>query len=189
MKGKDKSQLNIKIDPKLLLRLKSEAIKSGKTLTAFVTEVLEQGPIKVNSDIDILEQRLLRVEKQLNLIKDSSFEKQEGLNQSNSIFSNSGAKRYGEVAKELFDLHLSKKNLSLKDALVELSSCLANYDSQPELVFEILLGNHELTGFEMTNAYRNGSCGMRSALSEWTNSSLEPLNEAFLNAVDAKNLV
>ena len=41
----------------------------------------------------------------------------------------------------------------------------------------------------MTDAYRNGSCGMRSALSEWTNSSLEPLNEAFLNAVDAKNLV
>jgi len=26
---------------------------------------------------------------------------------------------------------------------------------------------------EMTDAYRNGSCGMRSALSEWTNSSLE----------------
>tara|TARA_B100000579_G_scaffold424868_1_gene429845 strand:- start:758 stop:883 length:126 start_codon:yes stop_codon:yes gene_type:complete len=41
----------------------------------------------------------------------------------------------------------------------------------------------------MTDAYRSGACGMRSALSEWTNSSLEPLNEAFLNAVDIKNLV
>ena len=41
MKSEDKSQLNIKIDPELLLRLKSKAIKSGKTLTAFITELLE----------------------------------------------------------------------------------------------------------------------------------------------------
>ncbi len=59
----------------------------------------------------------------------------------------------------------------------------------PELVFKLLSGDHDLTGIEMTDAYRNGSCGMRSALSEWTNSSLEPLNEAFLNAVDSGNLI
>tara|TARA_B100000945_G_C20238066_1_gene528564 strand:- start:193 stop:366 length:174 start_codon:yes stop_codon:yes gene_type:complete len=57
------------------------------------------------------------------------------------------------------------------------------------MVFDILLGNHELKGIEMTVAYRNGSFGIRSALSEWTKSSLEPLNEAFLKAVEAKNLV
>ena len=59
---KEKSQLNIKIDPRLLLKLKSEAIKNGKTLTAFVTELLEQGPIKANSELDILEKRLLKIE-------------------------------------------------------------------------------------------------------------------------------
>ena len=189
MKGKDKSQLNIKIDPQLLLRLKSEAIKNGKTLTAFITELLEQGSIKSNAHIDILEQRLLRVEKQLNLIDGFSFDKEKDLNQCECIFSNRGAKKYGEIARELFELHRKEKKLSLKDAFAELSTCLANYDSQPELVFELLSGNHELTGLEMTDAYRNGSCGMRSALSEWTNSSLEPLNEAFLNAVEVKNLV
>ena len=189
MKAKDKSQLNIKIDPHLLLKLKSDAIKNGKTLTAFITELLEQGSIKSNAHIDILEQRLLRVEKQLNLIDGFSFGKERDLNQSQSIFSNRGAKKYGEIARELFELHRKEKKLSLKDAFAELSTCLANYDSQPELVFEILLGNHELTGVEMTDAYRNGSCGMRSALSEWTNSSLDLLNEAFLNAVEVKNLV
>ena len=105
------------------------------------------------------------------------------------FFSDSGAKKTGEVAKELFDLHRIEKKLSLKDAFAELSTCLANYDSQPEIIFELLQGNHELTGLEMTDAYRNGACGMRSALSEWTNSSLEPLNEAFLNAVEVKSLV
>ncbi len=189
MKGEDKSQLNIKIDPQLLLTLKAKAIKSGKTLTAFVTELLEQGSIQVNNEIDSLEQRLLRIEKLLNIKKDLPSVKEKDLKQINSIFSNNGAKKYGEVAKELFDLHRKKKKLSMKDAFAELSICLANYESQPELVFEILSGKHELTGLEMTDAYRNGSCGMRSALSEWTKSSLEPLNDAFLKAVDAKNLV
>lgn len=189
MKSEGKSQLNIKIDPRLLLELKAKAIKSGKTLTAFVSELLEQGSIQATSDIDILEQRLLRIEELLNLRDNFHSDKEENLIQSNTIFSDSGAKKYGEVAKKLFDLYRIKKKLSLEDALAELSTCLSNYDSQPELVFEILLGNHVLTGLEMTNAYRNGSCGMRSALSEWTSSSLEPLNEAFLNAVEVKNLV
>ena len=186
---KKKSQLNIKIDPQLLLALKAKAIKSGKTLTAFVTELLEQASVEVTSDFDILEQRLLRIEQRLNLKEDYLNDKEEILNQSNTIFSNSGAKKYGEVAKELFDFHRKEKKLSLKDAFAELTTCLANYESQPELVFEILSGNHVLTGLEMTDAYRNGSCGMRSALSEWTKSSLEPLNEAFLNAVEIRNLV
>ena len=189
MKSEDKSQLNIKIDPKLLLKLKSEAIKSGKTLTTFITELLEQVSSTATTDIDTLEQRLLRVEKKLNLIEKFSLDKEEDLNFRKTIFSNDGAKKYGEVAKELFDLHRKEKNLSLKEAFDELSICLANYESQQVLVFKLLSGNHELTGMEMTDAYRNGSCGMRSALSEWTNSSLEPLNEAFLNAVEVKNLV
>ena len=167
MKSADKSQLNIKIDPNLLLRLKSEAIKSGKTLTAFVTELLEQGPINVTEDFDILEKRLLKIEERLDLKDNLLSDKEEDLNQVESIFSDSGAKRYGDVARELFEFHRKKKKLSLEDALSEISTCLGRYDSQPELVFKILLGHHELTGLEMTNAYRNGSCGMRSALSDW----------------------
>ena len=187
--SKDKSQLNIKIDPKLLLKLKSKAIKSGKTLTAFVTELLEQSSTKVTEDFDILEKRLLKLEERLNLTDKSSYNKEKEVDQINSIFSDSGAKIYGELARELFELHRKEKKLSMKDALGELSYCLKNYDSYPELVFQILSGEHALTGLEMTNAYRNGSCGMRSALHEWTNSSLEPLNEAFLDAVEVENLV
>tara|TARA_Y100001968_G_scaffold303879_1_gene318416 strand:- start:249 stop:815 length:567 start_codon:yes stop_codon:yes gene_type:complete len=187
--SKDKSQLNIKIDPELLLQLKAKAIKSGKTLTAFVTELLEQGSTKISDDFDILEKRLLKIEERLNLSDSLSSDKINELDQNISIFSDSGAKTYGELARELFEFHRKEKKLSIKDALGELSICLENYESYPELVFQILLGDHVLTGLEMTNAYRNGSCGMRSALSEWTNSSLEPLNEAFLNAVDAKKLV
>ena len=62
-------------------------------------------------------------------------------------------------------------------------------DSLPELVFAILLGNHDLTGAEMTGAYRKGSCAMRAALVQWANDPLEKLNEAFLGAVIMKSLI
>ena len=58
-----KSQMNIQIDPKLLIAVKSEAIKSGKTLQAFVTERLVESEGSVKEDI--LEQRLLTIEEQL----------------------------------------------------------------------------------------------------------------------------
>ena len=181
-----KSQMNIQIDPKLLIVVKSEAIKSGKTLSAYVTERLVQPDGKVKDDI--LEQRLLRIEEQLDLLNKYTSDIDDKKNSIRSIFSDSGAKKYGEVARELFDLHRKEKKLSLKDAFAELFICLANYDSQPELVFELLSGRHDLTGSEMTIAYKKGSCSMRNALNDWTKSRLEPLNEAFLNAVQIENL-
>jgi len=42
--AKKRSQINIKIDPELLLSLTSESIKSGKILTEFVTEQLRNAP-------------------------------------------------------------------------------------------------------------------------------------------------
>ena len=186
--NKKKTQLNIQIDPKLLIALKSEALKSGKTLTAFVTERLVQSDCEVNNDI--LEQRLLRIEKQLDLLENFTRDIKDEKYLAISIFSDRGAKRYGEIARELFELHRKEKKLSLEDAFGELSKILLNYEgAQPELVFSLLSDEHELTGREMTFAYQNGNCAMRSALNEWTKSPLEELNEAFLNAVEVGNLL
>ncbi len=178
-----RSQLNVNIDPELLLKLKSEAIKNGMTLTEFVTEKL--ATVESISNNDALEQRLAKIERHLNLDKNSSDpERIKG-----SIFTDDGAKNYGEVARRLFDVFLKKKGLSKEDGLKELAVNLAKLPhSYPELIFQILLGNHELTGLEMTNAYRNGSCAMRTALVEWSKDSLEDLNEAFLSAVITKSL-
>ncbi len=181
--AQERTQLNININPELLIKLKSEAIKEGKTLTAFVTEKLSD--IESISRNDALEERLTRIERHLNLEKDStSQEKSIG-----QIFTDQGAKKYGEVAKKLFELHLKKKGISKSDGLKELAIYLEKLPhSSPELIFQILLGNHELTGQEMTRAYRHGSCAMRTALVEWSNDSFEDLNEAFLNAVNTKSL-
>ena len=181
--AQERTQLNINIDPELLTKLKSEAIKEGKTLTAFVTEKLSNLH-SVNAN-DVLEERLLRIEKHLNL--DQNLTRKE--KSIGTIFTDQGAKEYGEVAKRLFELHRKKKGISIEDGMKELATHLQRHPhSSPELVFQILLGNHDLTGLEMTQAYRHGSCSMRSALVEWSNDSLEALNDAFLNAVVTKSL-
>ena len=60
MSNKKKSQLNVQIDPSLLIELKAEAIKQGKSLADFVSERLEQSSVEVKDEI--LEQRLIRIE-------------------------------------------------------------------------------------------------------------------------------
>ncbi len=178
-----RTQLNINIDPALLLQLKAEAIKNGMTLTQFVTSKLSS--ISSISTIDVLEARLAKIEGHLNLSKispDSEIEL-------DAIFTDQGAKKYGEVAKSLFEFHLEKKGLSKEEGLKQLAAILQRLPhSFPELIFQILLGHHHLTGLEMTTAYRNGSCAMRTALMEWSNDSLEELNETFLSAVVTKSL-
>lgn len=60
-----RSQLNIKIDPELLRRLKAHATKQGMTLTDFVASVLAQA-ISGDSALS-LEERVSRIEKHLGL--------------------------------------------------------------------------------------------------------------------------
>ncbi len=182
--SKERTQLNINIDPDLLLKLKAAAIKDGKTLTEFVTEQLRDVP-KNNSEKS-LEQRLSRIENFLMLDKEDSSNTTKKIGQ---IFSDKGAKEYGKVARSAFESFTKKKGLTPTAALQELDNHLKHYPhSNPELIFQILLGTHDLTGLEMTIAYRHGSCAMRSALNDWTNDPLENLNKAFLNAVITRSL-
>ncbi len=89
----------------------------------------------------------------------------------------------------MFDSYLKKKNIFREEAFKELAILLIEMpNSYPELIFQILSRKHKLIGLEMTNAYRHGSCGMRTALVQWTNNPLEELNDAFLQAVTTKNL-
>ena len=183
--AKERTQLNINIQPELLLLLKSEAIKEGKTLTRYVIDKLNNSEVEPSKYIDSLESRLLKLEQHLDLDKIGSKKK----NQLGTIFTDEGARKYGEVAKELFELAAKKKGLSIDNALKELALFLNQHShSDPELVFQLLLGTHALTGVEMTKAYRLGSCAMRTALCDWAEDTLEELNEAFLNAVITKSL-
>ena len=60
-----RSQLNIKIDPELLQRLRSHAARQGTTLTEFVASVLAKA---ISGDEHLsLEERVTRIEEHLGL--------------------------------------------------------------------------------------------------------------------------
>ena len=62
--AKDRTQLNITIDPQLLAKLKRETIKNGFTLNEFVT--LKISEVEESSTNDVIEARLARLERHLN---------------------------------------------------------------------------------------------------------------------------
>ena len=127
--AKEKSQLNVQIDPQLLIALKFEAINSGKTLSAFVTERLTQSHQDVNGEI--LEERLQRIEKQLDLLNNFKRDVENKINVERSIFSDSGAKKYGEVAREIFELNQKKRNCRLMKLLENYLGLLLNTNLIP----------------------------------------------------------
>jgi predicted HicB family RNase H-like nuclease len=59
-----RTQLNIKVEPELLQRAKAHATQQGKTLTEFLTELLEAA---VKDQPSNVEARLNRIEKHLGL--------------------------------------------------------------------------------------------------------------------------
>ncbi len=170
-----------------MLLLETEAIKKGLTLAAFVTERHEQSSIQVKDDI--LEKRLIKIEKQLDSLRNPTLHLDIDLNVPKIFFRILEQKNMVKSLDICLIYIERKRNFLLEDALDELSKCLDDYDAFPELVYAILSGQHCLTGMEMTNAYKNGFCGMRSALNDWTKDPLEPLNEAFINSVQSENLV
>ena len=179
-------QPNIRIEPDLLIALKLEAIKNGISLSSLINEKLKQFNIEKKNEI--LEQKLLSIEKRLNSLSNFKLEIENKATNTNSIFSDAGAEQYGKAAKDFFDMYRDKMKQTFDQAFDELLKFLAKYEGQPELVRGILSGKHVLTGLEMTNAYRNGSCGMRSALNDWSKTSSEKLDETFLEAVEFEKL-
>ena len=77
--------LNVQIDPKLLIALKFEAIKSGKTLSVFITERLAQ--YHINMKNDILKKRLTRIEKKIDILNNIKLDLVNKINRHRSIFS------------------------------------------------------------------------------------------------------
>ena len=118
---RERTQLNINIDPALLLQLKSEAIKQGKTLTNFVVDQLKGSAAIVSEEN--LEQRLLRVEALMGIdhkLPDES-------NNIGTIFTEEGANEYDEEAKKAFELIVKKKRITIELGFKELNKCLQIY--------------------------------------------------------------
>ena len=173
-----KSQFNIKISKDLLIKIKRQAMMSGKSLTEHITDLVTKSlsdndiqNIDLSSDnkIEDLEKRLLSLE--------SIVTNREYLSQKLKPFTNSEAVNCTKFMRAVFDKELEKRNYDDKsEAFDDFFKSVQVYDglnkSFTDRLKEIMLSDkpspwtgrelNELTGEDKCN------CSIRKGLIHWT---------------------
>ena len=173
-----KSQFNIKISKDLLIKIKRQAMMSGKSLTEHITDLVA----KSLSDDDIQNIDLSSVDKIMALDKrllsiESIVSNREYLSQKLKPFTNSEAINCTKFMRGVFDKELEKRNYCDKsEAFDDFLQSVQVYDglnkSFSDRLKEIMLSDNpspwtgkelnELTGGDKCN------CSIRKGLIYWT---------------------
>ena len=173
-----KSQFNIKISKDLLIRVKRQAMMSGKSLTEHITDLVTSSL----SDDDIQNTHLSSVDKIKDLEKrllslESTVRNREYLSQKLKPFTNSEAINCTKFMRGVFYKELQKRNFDNKsEAFEDFLQSLQVYDelnkSFSDRLKEIMLSDkpspwtgeelNELTGEDKCN------CSIRKGLINWT---------------------
>ena len=173
-----KSQFNIKISKDLLIKVKRQAMMSGKSLTEHVTDLVTKSlsendiqniDLSSVNKIEDLEKRLLSLE--------SIVTNREYLSQKLKPFTNSEAINCTKFMRAVFDKELEKRNYDDKsEAFDDFFKSVKVYDglnkSFSDRLKEIMLSDkpspwtgrelNELTGEDKCN------CSIRKGLIHWT---------------------
>ena len=173
-----KSQFNIKISKDLLIKVKRQAMMSGKSLTEHITDLVTKSlsdndiqniDLSSVNKIEDLEKRLLSLE--------SIVSNREYLSQKLKPFTNSEAINCTKFMRAVFDKELEKRNYEDKsEAFDDFFKSVQVYDglnkSFSDRLKEIMLSDkpspwtgrelNELTGEDKCN------CSIRKGLIHWT---------------------
>ena len=173
-----KSQFNIKISKDLLIKVKRQAMMSGKSLTAHITDLVTKSlsdndiqniDLSSVNKIEDLEKRLLSLE--------SIVTNREYLSQKLKPFTNSEAVNCTKFMRAVFDKELEKRSYDDKsEAFDDFFKSVEVYDglnkSFSDRLKEIMLSDkpspwtgrelNELTGEDKCN------CSIRKGLIRWT---------------------
>ena len=173
-----KSQFNIKIPKELLIKVKRQAMMSGKSLTEHITDLITKSLSEndfpksddfYNNRFQAFEQRLLNIE--------SIVSNREYLSQKLKPFTNPEAANCTSFMKGLFDKEVKKRNFVDKNqAFDDFFNHLLNYvqvDHFPtERLREVMLNDQPdpWTGKELNDLARDNKCNcpIRKGLIDWT---------------------
>tara|TARA_Y100001968_G_scaffold237412_1_gene220763 strand:+ start:1356 stop:1949 length:594 start_codon:yes stop_codon:yes gene_type:complete len=173
-----KSQFNIKISKDLLIKVKRQAMMSGKSLTEHVTDLirksLSENNIKNNNicsphEIIDLEKRILAIE--------SIVRNREYLSQKPDPFSDSEAVNCTNFMKGVFDNEVEKRNIDSKeDAFNDLYKHINFFDKSSKILEnrckDIFLSDNPKpwTGKELNDLVGEDKCNcpIRKGLIHWT---------------------
>ena len=173
-----KSQFNIKISKDLLIKVKRQAMMSGKSLTEHITDLITKS--LSDNDIQNIDQssvdKIEDLEKRL-LSLESIVTNREYLSQKLKPFTNSEAVNCTKFMRAVFDKELEKRNYDDKsEAFDDFFKSVQVYDglnkSFSDRLKEIMLSDkpspwtgrelNELTGEDKCN------CSIRKGLIRWT---------------------
>ena len=173
-----KSQFNIKISKDLLIKVKRQAMMSGKSLTQHITDlvtkslennVIENKDFSSVDEIKDLEKRLLSLE--------SIVRNQEYLSNKLKPFTNSEALNCTKFMRGVFDKELKKRDIDNKlEAFDELFGFIERFDkltkSFSDRLREVMLSDKPIpwTGKELNELSGNDkcNCSIRKGLICWT---------------------
>ena len=173
-----KSQFNIKISKDLLIKVKRQAMMSGKSLTEHITDLVTKSLSESdNQNIDLSSvNKIKNLEKRL-LSLESIVSNREYLSQKLKPFTNSEAINCTKFMRAVFDKELEKRNYDDKsEAFDDFLQSVQVFDGLNKLVSdrlkEIMLSDkpspwtgrelNELTGEDKCN------CSIRKGLIHWT---------------------
>ncbi len=169
-----KSQFNIKISKDLLIKVKRQAMMSGKSLTEHITDLVtnslsESNDLSSNTRIEDLEERILSLE--------SKVSNREYLSQKIKPFTNLEAKNCTKFMRGVFDKEVEKRNFDNKvQAFDDLFKYVEVYNQLSRLsverLREIMLSDNPLpwTGEELNKMVGEDkcNCSIRKGLINWT---------------------
>ena len=169
-----KSQFNIKISKDLLTSVKRQAIKSGKSLTEHITDLVKKS-LDENDDIDGLK-KIKDFERRLILLE-STVSNREYLCEDLKPFSNLEALNCTKFMRGFFDKEVEKRELVDKNrALIDLISHINSYVQLNKFftdrLEEIMLSDNATpwTGKELNKLSDSNKCNcpIRFGLVDWT---------------------
>ncbi len=190
-----KSQFNIKISKDLLIRVKRQAMMSGKSLTEHITDLvtnslsehdIEKSSMSSVNKFEDLEERLISLE--------SIVSNREYISQRLKPFTNSEAINCTKFMRGVFYKELEKRNFEDKsEAFDDFLKSVQSYDqlskSNSDRLKEIMLSDkpspwtgkelNELTGKDKCN------CSIRKGLINWTGKTKCPSQQEICDKGEA----
>ncbi len=121
-----RTQLNISIDPVLLKALKKAAIRSGKTLSNHLTEIISASISNENNNvqptrIQVLEEKVIALEKKFSILTSN--------NHKITPFTEEESKKWSEFTREVFYRKIEQEeHITRKEAFEELVSQISCFN-------------------------------------------------------------
>ena len=144
-KNTKRTQLNINISPELLRYIKSQSIKSGKTLGSFINEILYDhvnNLTKTDFNMGKVENKINYLENQIESINATLLVQQKTITTRSENFVNDLVKNYYKQVRNIFTLELKQKDISNREFYYLLSKKVQTkgLNLNYELIMDIFQG-------------------------------------------------